>query len=143
MKNIIALLLVVITIPAFATDSLSTKVIDRFTMDFPHAENVKWYEQDGKMSVSYNAGDIAYLVKYNAAGEVSRTRMYYEEKNLTTFIKNKINKEFTDKTIYGVTEISDLKGHNYYVTLQDATSWTQIKCDASGDITIVKEMDKQ
>ena len=142
MKKIIVLLFIVASVPAFATDSLSAKVIDRFTIDFPQAENVKWYENGGNIQVYYTAGDISCNIYYNADGEVTRTRRYYQEKDLAPYIRAKVAQAYAGKKIFGITETSTAKGIRYNIKLEDEKSWTEVVSDSNGQLDAANEMTK-
>lgn len=142
MKKIIVALLIVASLPALATDSLGSKIIDKFIAAFPQATNVKWYTEGETTAVHYENNGITSNMWYDADGEVVKTRRYYQEKDLAPFLKMKINQKYAGKEIFGVTEIGNRDGLYYVVTLQDAKCWLQVHVDASGDSHVVQKLKK-
>jgi hypothetical protein len=67
---------------------------------------------------------------------------YYGEDQLPLFIRGKMKEKFNGKKVFGVTEVSSQEDLAYYVVLEDAKSWTTIKCDSYGNTTIHKKMRK-
>jgi len=139
MKKIIVLFFVIASVPAFASDSLSAKVIQKFKVDFPQAENVRWFDNDNNTEVYYTLSDINCHIWFNAKGELVKTLRYYSEKDLSPYIKNLIQKEFPGKTIFGVTELSKASGLTYHITLEDEKSWTMVTSDAAGEMAATGE----
>lgn len=142
MKKIIVLLLVIASVPAMATDSLGTKLADKFSAAFPKATNVKWYTEGENTAVYYENEGITSHIWYDAQGEVVKTRRYYGEKDLAPFLKVKVSQKYPGKTIHGVTEISNREGLFYVVTLEDAKCWIQARFEPTGESTLVQKMKK-
>ncbi|RYY57433.1 MAG: hypothetical protein EOO05_17985 [Chitinophagaceae bacterium] len=143
MKKFLVILLVIVSAPAMAADSLDVKIVERFTVAFPKAENVKWYDTDGKMEVYYNNADITCHIWYDAKGNVVKSLRYYTEKDLAPFVKARIQKEYPGKKIVGVTETTKHDSLSYVVSLEDEKSWTIVKSDATGaDLSVFNEMVK-
>ncbi|MET0636597.1 MAG: hypothetical protein ABWZ25_11260 [Chitinophagaceae bacterium] len=142
MKKIIALIFVVASLPVFASDSLDTKIVRKFSLDFPNAENVNWFEKSGIMEVYYTASDVSCRIWYAANGEVIRTRRYYSEKDLAPYLRSILSQAYPDKKIFGITESSTANKVDYSISLQNDNSWIILTCNAMGEITRVQEMNK-
>lgn len=143
MKKIIVILLLVITIPALAIDSAGiSPLVEKFSSTFPHAQNVKWYWEGDKAEVYYTTGDIQCHLWYDAAGNVTKTRRYYNEKDLAPFLKESISSRFPDKKIFGITEVVSGDETCYVVVLEDSKRWTYVKCDGNGGMMVTKRFKK-
>ncbi|RYY61314.1 MAG: hypothetical protein EOO05_06780 [Chitinophagaceae bacterium] len=142
MKKIILLLLVVASVPALAADSLGTKLADKFSAAFPQAKNVKWYTEGENTAVYYENEGITSHIWYDAQGEVLKTRRYYSEKDLTPFMKVKVNQRYPGKEIHGITEISNRDGLFYVITLEDQKNWIQARFESTGESSLIQKMKK-
>ncbi|RYY57479.1 MAG: hypothetical protein EOO09_02605 [Chitinophagaceae bacterium] len=141
MKNLIVILFLAIAAPSFAADSLDTKLVQKFTIDFPKAENVKWYDNNGNMEVYYTHEGITCHIWYDAKGNVAKSIRYYTEKDLNPFVKARIQKAYAGKRIAGVTETMKAEHMYYVVSLEDETSWTIVKSDATAtELSVFNEM---
>ncbi len=141
-KLFVLVLLATATAPAFATDSLDTKMVEKFTVNNPKAENIKWSDNEGRKEVYYTNADVTCHIWFDANGQVIKTRRYYSEKDLAPFLKARINEEFPGKKIFGITENSDARSLNYVITLQDETNWITVKSTATGEMTVTTTLQK-
>ena len=142
MKKILVLLLIVATIPAMATDSISAKVTKSFNETFPEAVDVKWYTTPEGSEVYYDQSGMKCHIWYDAKGRVLKTRRDYSEKELCPFIKAKVNRKYAGKKIYGVTEINDDNELSYLIILEDEKTWTKVTADTTGQLTLVNKANK-
>ena len=129
---------------AFASPvkDVNGKVLDAFHKTFQNASQVVWHEFPDYYEVRFLQGNIDARVKYDADGKILEAVRYYKEENLPLLIKAKINNKFPDKKVFGVTEIASDAELSYYVVLEDAKTWTNIKCDYLGNITVQKKYKK-
>ncbi|RYY57411.1 MAG: hypothetical protein EOO09_02845 [Chitinophagaceae bacterium] len=142
MKQLIALLFLVATLPALAADSIDNKTMEKFRENFPHARKVKWYAEGDRTAVHFESGSVITNIWYNAEGEVIKTRRYYGEQDLAPYLKVKLSQKYPGKKIHGVTELSNANELFYVVTLEDANSWTQVRCETNGDMTRIQKLKK-
>ena len=47
-----------------------------------------------------------------------------------------------DQKIYGVTEITNSGGVEYYITMEDKKHWVQLKADNTGDFEVYERFKK-
>ena len=142
MKKLIVLFLVIATVPALANDSLSTKLTQKFSVDFPQAENVKSYETTRGLEVYYTMADIKCHIWYNADGQLVKSIRYYSEKDLSPYLKGRVQQQFPAQTIFCVTELSKASGVSYHITLEDEKSWTTVVSDNMGELTVTRLLNK-
>ena len=142
MKKIIVFLLVVVTIPALATDSLGTTVIEKFTAAFPKARHVKWYFEKDNAEVYYDYAGKRSHIWYNKEGDIVKSRSYYSEKELAPQLRSKVSSRFPKRKIAGVTEISNSDGTLYEIVLEDNKGWIYVQCDDSGELVVTKKIKK-
>lgn len=141
MKNLIVLLFLAITAPSFAADSLDVKLVQKFTIEFPNAENVKWFDNNGNLEVYYTNESITCHIWYDAKGNVAKSIRYYSEKDLAPFVKSRIRNAYPGKKIVGITETAKAEHFSFVVSLEDETSWTIVKSDATAtELSVFNEM---
>ena len=130
---------------AFAVDppEVSEKVLNAFKQTFYNPKEVAWYAGDnGSYEVYFKCGDITSKVWYDKEGNITTAYRYYSESSLPPVILGKIKMKYSDKTVFGVTEISNDAGVYYYVKLEDAKNWITIKADALGVLEVYEKLRK-
>lgn len=135
-------MLVIASVPAMANDSLSTKLVQKFTFDYPQAENVKTFDNNGGLEVYYTLSDIKCHIWYNADGMLVKSLRYYSEKDLSPYLKSLVQKQFPGQSIFSITELSKNTGLSYYITLEDEKTWTTVKSDALGEMEVTRVLNK-
>ncbi len=121
---------------------VSEKVLKAFKETFVNAENVQWDEFADYYAVKFSQIHIDTRVKYDKNGEVIETTRYYFEEHLPPFILAKIKKRYTDKRVYGVTEITTENDVSYYIVLEDDKNWVTIKSDSFGSFQVQDKFKK-
>jgi hypothetical protein len=149
MKNYFALFIfasaITFSAGSFAGNNreVNEKVIKAFSQTFPLAENVKWQEFTNRYMVHFEEGNIRSIVNYDNDGNFLSAIRYYYAENLPLNILCKIRKKYTDKKIFGVTEITKEDNVEYYIKLEDDQNWTTVKSDSGGLLEIVEKFKKQ
>jgi hypothetical protein len=122
---------------------VNEKVVKAFKQTFPYAEQVSWDEFSDRYIVHFEENKVKAVVDYDKEGNYLGSKRYYKEDNLPVSILYKIRKKYTDKKIFGVTEISSETSIDYYVKMEDSSNWVTVKCDASGAMEVVEKYKKQ
>ncbi len=118
-------------------------LVTSFKETFPFAENVKWLEDTVGPVVNFSYNGIKARVNYDKDNNYINSLRYYDESNLPLNILMAIHKRFKDKTIYLVTELSDMNGIQYYVKLEDNRNWYTIKATPYAQIEVIERFKKQ
>lgn len=129
------------TLVAFAAGP-GPKVQQAFMSTFQYAKDVKWGEHDNRYEASFMLSDIRYNVVYDENGNIVCANRYYREQNLPLVIRTGLEKRFSGKKIFGVTEFSTDQGIAYYIILEDPTSWINVKADLDGRIKVESKFRK-
>lgn len=142
-KIILAATIFLSSFYSFASDpGVNEKVLAAFNKTFQDAQDVTWTETATSYEVAFKQNTIQVRVNYDMEGNILNTLRYYGEENLPLMVLSKIKTRFTDKTIFGVTEISSEEGTYFHVVLEDAKSWVEVKADVFGSLTVQKKMKK-
>jgi hypothetical protein len=121
---------------------VTENVLNAFKQTFYDPKEIKWYENDYGYEVHFKCDNVQSKVWYDKEGNIITTNRYYGEQNLHPFILGKIKKKYADKKVFGITEITNDSGLNYYVTLEDEKSWLTLKADALGHLEVYEKLKK-
>ncbi len=122
--------------------SINEKVLEAFQKSFKHAQDVSWHEYDNRYEVKFTHNTVDSRITYDTEGNILKTIRYYGEDQLPLFLRAKIQKQYKDKKIYGVTELAEEGELDYYVILEDAKNWIHVKCDPVGSMSVYKKYKK-
>ena len=143
MKKICVLLFTaLIGFSSFANPGVNEKVLKIFNDAFPGIQNARWHDYENYYEVYFEKEDMKCRIKYDFEGNIIGARRDYYETNLCPFIKAKVMKKYADKKIFGVTEIINDTERFYVITLEDDKSWTQVKADATGQMSVLEKLKK-
>jgi hypothetical protein len=139
-----ALCLLVFSAGAFATKEfgISDKLLQTFKQTFPDAQQVVWAEQGDKYTVNFRQGDILTKVEYDKDGNFLNSLRYYSERNLPVTILCRLQKRFSDKKVFGVTEMATDSSVEYYIKLEDEHNWITVRSSVDGNMQVVEKYKK-
>ena len=141
MKQILFAALIFVSASSF-TDIPNEKVLNAFEKTFSQATDVKWTDVDNNYEASFTQADVKLRVQYDSEGNVIRSIRYYKAQMLPILIQSKIQKKYSDKKIHSVTEITSPEAIGYHIILEDAKTWTNIKSDIYGNLTVENKFTK-
>lgn len=129
----------------FASDpsAVSEKVLKAFEQTFTAAEQVKWNESGNSYSVRFIQNDIRYIVYYNKSGVITGSMRFYVPAKLPVNILTAINQHYSQKSAFGVTEITAGDEVAYFVRMEDAKNYYTIRFNASGEGFQYEKLRKQ
>lgn len=146
MKKSIANLLVIcaVSVAAMSFDNppVTEKVLKQFSASFPTVMDAKWFEGDNYYDVYFEKDETKYNIRYDRNGKILSTRNYFPGSKLSPFLKSKVAEKFPNKTIFGVTEITNSEEMYFVIVLEDKTSWTNVHADAIGQLTVLEKLKK-
>lgn len=142
MKQLIITAAIALSSLASFAEGPNPKVLNAFMSTFRYASDVKWGERNNRYEASFMLSDIRYNVVYDENGNIVCANRYYREQNLPLVVRTGLEKRFSDKTIFGVTEFSTDQGIAYYIILEDRNSWVNVKADADGRIKVENKFRK-
>ncbi len=122
--------------------TISDKLLQAFKQTFPDAQQVKWAEQEDKYMVNFKQGDVLTKIEYDKEGNFISSLRYYSEKNLPVSILCRLQKKYADKKVFGVTEMTTESAVEYYIKLEDETTWITVRSNADGNMQIVEKYKK-
>jgi hypothetical protein len=139
-----ALCLLTLSAGVFSRDgySINEKLLLAFKQTFPDAEQVKWMEQADKYTVNFKENGILTKIDYDKDGNFLSSIRYYTEKNLPVNIIVKLQKKYSDKKVFGVTEMTTEGSVEYYIKLEDDINWITVKSNVDGNLQVVEKYKK-
>jgi hypothetical protein len=122
--------------------TISDKLLQAFKQTFPDAQQVKWAEQEDKYMVNFKQGDVLTKIEYDKEGNFLSSLRYYSEKNLPVSILCRLQKKYADKKVFGVTEMTTDSAVEYYIKLEDETTWITVRSNADGNMQVIEKYKK-
>lgn len=141
-KTFATLAVLLVTLFAFAKPPVTEKVLKQFSHLFPTVQDARWFEAEDHYDVYFEKEDVKYHVRYDLDGKIISTRNYYTGAKLSPFLKAKVAEKYPGKTIFGVTELTTSEEMFYVINLEDEKRWTNIRVDATGQITEIEKLQK-
>jgi uncharacterized protein YkuJ len=146
MKKIIlaAAALIAFSAKMFAgTDPIvGEKVLEAFKKTFLNVKEVSWSEMPQAYEVKFKQDQITARVTYDRDGNILKTIRYYSENQLPILVLTKLKNKYSDKKVFGVTEVSSDEGVYYHIVLEDEKDWTNVKADSYGSMTVESKLKK-
>jgi hypothetical protein len=143
MKKILFAVATLISLNSFASDEPVTKeVLKAFREVFGHVKNVKWSEQSSQYEAYFKEASIVSRIRYDKEGNILLTIRSYDGTRLPLLIQSKLRKAYPNRTVFGVTEISNSDEVKYEISLQDEKSWLIVQSDANGYFETVRKFKK-
>ncbi len=145
-KILVAAAIILSSTTSFATNTepapVTEKVLQAFEQSFKNAEKVSWHEYLNYYEVKFLHNDVDSRIVYDAEGNILKTTRYYGEEQLPLFIRAKLDRQYKGKKVFGVTELAAEGELDYYIVLEDAKTWTHVKCNATGSMEMQKKYKK-
>ena len=139
-KLVISMSLVLFSLISFAMPN--EKVLSNFKHTFPKAESITWYDNEQYYEVHFTNGEVKCRLWYDKEGAVTKALRYYSKEMLYPLILSSLQRKHSDKTIFGVTELTNEDGVHFYIVLEDAKKWYHVTSDISGNLTLTKTFKK-
>jgi hypothetical protein len=124
------------------TPDVKEKVLKAFNQTFAEAQNVVWSDTQDIYMVKFTQQGIRTTVKYDAEGDFLSSLRYYLSDQLPVDIQCKLKKKYADKTVFGVTEYIIGDDVNYYVKLEDNSTWITVKIDNNRNMEVTEKYKK-
>jgi hypothetical protein len=142
-----AVCLVLLTAPSFANvdptvDNVNEKVLRAFQETFRDANDVKWQEYDTYYTVTFKQHAIQSEVRYDTEGNFLSSLRYYKEDMLPLSVLHQLKKKYSNKSIFGVTELIVGTDVAYFVKLEDEKTWMTVKADQQGNLSVYEKLKK-
>lgn len=143
MKNLILSTAVILSLSfnaiASPTEPANEKVQNTFHQVFKQADNVNWYSTGNKYEAFFVMDNVKTHATIDSKGNLVQTVRYYTKENLPANIIYSVNKAYKDKTIFGVTEVSNHNGTNYRIVLKDENNYININANSQGETELVSK----
>lgn len=143
MKKVIAIICSMFLVAGAYAFEVNEKVLKSFTETFAAAEDVRWEEYKTYYTVSFVHVGIRSKVNYGKDGFVLGAIRYYAPHMLPLNIYNSIKKEYSNKELFGVTEVTSGTDVAYFIKMSDNKNWITVKIDAFGSRSIHEKYKKR
>lgn len=120
------------------------KVTTAFTAKFRQAEKITWKQVQEFYFANFEMKNRQYAAAYNSNGEMIALSRTLTAEKLPLAVITALEERFEGyKMPAEITEIIMDGGTSYYLTLENATRFVQLKCSAEGSITVNKKIKKK
>ncbi|WP_153796852.1 hypothetical protein [Foetidibacter luteolus] len=136
MKKIFVIAAGLILSTSVAKADPNEKLVQSFNQTFPNAQSVKWSENDNGYLVSFTQTGTLTKIRYDKEGNFLNSLRYYQEKDLPLKVLLAVKKKYKDKSVFGVTELTNENGVTYQLTLNDDKKWYIINSTTDGDLSL-------
>ena len=120
------------------------KVKTAFSIKFRQAEKVTWKQVKEFYFANFEMNNRQYAAAYSKEGEMIAVSRTLSKDQLPLAVITSLEERFEGyKMPAEVTELVMDGDTSYYLTVEDATRFLQIKCSAEGHITIDKKIKKK
>lgn len=117
-------------------------VLKSFNETFSNVSQVKWEEYKGYYSASFIKDGIRTQVNYDMKGNMLGSLRYYFPDKLPLNIYNNLKKQYSSKTLYGVTEVTYGNKIVFLVKIEDEKNWLTVKVDSNGNTSVYEKFKK-
>jgi hypothetical protein len=125
-----------------ATPGVGSTVTENFSKAFPGVANVIWTKTDEATWAYFRQNGMPVRISYNEEGKLLYTIRYYTKSQVSTILKNTIEKEGYTLPIVNVTEIKSRYNTFNIVVMEDKFSILKLKVGANGDVSVCEELKK-
>ncbi len=141
-RTFILAALISLSTAIFANPVVNDKVLKSFNKTFATAEEVRWHEANDHYTVSFKHSGIRTTVNYDKSGNMVSTIRYYLPELLPLNVLSKLTREYSNATLFGVTEIGAGNNVVYVVKIEEKKNWSTVKIDNSGNMEVIERYRK-
>ena len=138
---------------AYSPNSIDEKLLHAFSISFPRAEKVSWQEVPQACIVSFVDNGIRSRVTYHKDGTILSYIRYYFEEGLPLNIRMDLKRDYPNKKVWGVVEVSALPDAGegdtdkslrtaWYIKLEGPSNWMTVKIDSNGNSDVIERYRK-
>jgi hypothetical protein len=125
-----------------AGKSINEKLVQTFRESYPNAVNIVWKEYPENYAVYFKVDSVRSNIIFSKNGTFVKAYRYYGEDYLPYYLASAIHWKYPKMKIHDVTEVSTPDYIEYYIKLEDATTWITIKLDSEANITRLEKFRK-
>ncbi|WP_123864802.1 hypothetical protein [Chitinophaga barathri] len=142
MKKLILLAAIVLTAATSFGRDISRKVQVAFAQEFAGAANVNWYEVDNNYMAKFTLNARKITAHFDKDGNLIATSRLISDVELPYDVITRLIRKYPDQKINNIVEYV-VDGNTFYsIVLEGETHWTTLKSNTSGDIILLKKLQK-
>lgn len=123
--------------------NVNNKIKHTFSESFAGASEVKWYTEDNKtFTAKFTMSNTKVTAFFDDGGTLLATSRYLQAEQLPLPLASKLAKRYPDNSIFCVVEYASAENTVYFVTLESKDTWTVVKADASGSMSVHSRLKK-
>lgn len=123
--------------------TVNNKINSNFHESFNGATDVKWYTDDNKtFTAKFTMSNTKVTAFFKEDGTLLATSRYLQAEQLPLKVLSKLNKKYSNTSVYCVVEYAASDNVVYFVTLEGTDTWTVIKTDADANMSVYSRLKK-
>lgn len=128
---------------AFAKEvTVKKEVLKAFQTEFTNASEVKWTIGETFYKAAFTMGSQHLFAFYSLDGELMGVTRNISTVQLPVYLQTSLKKNYSDKWVTELFEVSNADGTTYYLTLENADSKLILKSSDGGDWKVYKKNQK-
>jgi len=130
--------------PLPLSPDIEAKIMKAFHAHFPEVTNSSIHQAGDNYIITFKTADnnSTGRIYYDSNGTLVQTIRYYDVKELSPFIRAKIEAKYKDKAIFMVTEVENDSEHYYQVILENANSMWVVQVNHNGAVHLERKYKK-
>ncbi len=145
MKKLLFLLAIVFAANVtFAKDNTvdNAKVLNGFREEFGNIANVSWYKTDNSFVARFSLNASKVTAHFDSEGTLLAMSRNISDAQLPTAVISRLIRKFPDQNIRNIVEYVSDNATRYVITLESETSWTVLKAEITGDLSVLNKLKK-
>lgn len=145
MKKIIITLLLIVKLTAdvfAAEEKIKPEVLDAFNNKFASAKDVTWVSGPDYYKAEFNYYGSQMFAYYTTTGMLKGVTRNVSSTELPLYLRNTLQKKYSDYWITNLVEESNNRGFNYYITVENADQKIILKSAYGNDWEVYHKYNK-
>jgi hypothetical protein len=123
--------------------TVNKKINSTFNESFNGATDVKWYTDDNKtFTAKFTMSNTKVTAFFKEDGTLLATSRYLQAEQLPLKVLSKLNKKYSNASVYCIVEYASSENVVYFVTLEGTDTWTVVKTDADANMKVYSRLKK-
>ncbi|MEZ2441902.1 hypothetical protein QFZ51_000952 [Chitinophaga sp. W3I9] len=123
--------------------TVNKRINSTFNESFNGATDVKWYTDDNRtFTAKFTMSNTKVTAFFKEDGTLLATSRYLQAEQLPLKVLSKLNKKYSNTSVYCVVEYASSDNVVYFVTLEGTDTWTVVKTDADANMKVYSRLKK-
>jgi hypothetical protein len=112
---------------SYVSRRVNPRALRNFLEEYKDFDSVRWNQTDKGSSASFMLDEVEIITSYDKDGNRVGKRKVYKENRLPWEVRNLVKRYYYDYRIANIVELIKPDQTIYVVTMEDQTTWVQVK----------------